>query len=217
MVLDQYCQLLHSEWSPLYHPELMAAYITAVFTWFSSFPLSLPVFTLPASPPHSLILSSDPSSLSHTSYLAFPGLFGSLHQCCVYFLSSFPLLLSSSVHPSCYSPPFSNPLPSDPSSLFHTFYLAFPGLFSLPFHFLTVPLSSTQWFLLGANISDFATGGVWGVLFHLGLAGESDCIYHVTTVIACTHTHTHTRTHAHTFSGMFSLYYCFWIKLVCGD
>jgi len=39
------------------------------------------------------------------------------------------------------------------------------------------------WLLLGANISNFAIGGIWGILFHLGLA------------------------------GIFGLYYCFWIKL----
>ena len=115
MVLDQYCQLLHSEWSPLYHPELTAAYITALFSLFSSF-LFLPPSLFLCSPPPS---SSDSSSVSHTSYLTLP------------------------------------------------------GLFSLPLSY-SLSLSSTQWFLLGANISNFATGGIWGVLFHLGLAGEGE-------------------------------------------
>ena len=33
----------------------------------------------------------------------------------------------------------------------------------------TLPL---QWIVLGANISNIGTGGIWTILFHLGLGGK---------------------------------------------
>ena len=55
--------------------------------------------------------------------------------------------------------------------------LPFPPLRPILPSLLLSPLSPSslliQWFLLGANISNFAIGGIWGILFHLGLAGET--------------------------------------------
>ena len=31
---------------------------------------------------------------------------------------------------------------------------------------------SLQWVLLGVNISNIGTGGIWTILFHLGLGGK---------------------------------------------
>ena len=38
--------------------------------------------------------------------------------------------------------------------------------------YVYVCFSLAQWIILGANISNIGAGGIWAILFHIGLGGK---------------------------------------------
>ena len=84
-------------------------------------------------------------------------------------------------------------------------------------------ISFLQWAILGANISNIGAGGIWTILFHLGLGGECTCAHVCSVDYNCVAY----QSSVYLFiiwcsivklfcflTGILGLYYCFWTQLV---
>ena len=68
---------------------------------------------------------------------------------------------------------------------------------------------------MGVNVSNLFSSGLWAVLFHMGLAGKVKwCVNLSSLSLVCVCVN---GTLGYIFTGIFALYYCFWIQLVSGD
>jgi len=67
-----------------------------------------------------------------------------------------------------------------------------------------------QWLAMGVNVSNLFSSGLWAVLFHAGLAGRCGGVLALLGPSL-------DNIFGFLLTGVFALYYCFWIQLVSGN